>query len=472
MMNWLLFFLLFISFVRCRSVEPVPIVVPPDPVTASQASLVSVQATGATSAEVIVKAIRTESNGWRLTARNTGGQVVTLTPATAIPVRKDSWLPVLFSLTSLTATGLVAGQTYQFRLDFLLAGRDSVTALRSYTHRPDPLPTERGLRWTRLAHAAFDGGDYTGCPVAVDGICDPNPMNGCGNPAMGAFLGNQVQLLRYAGPNAATMQLWYYDRASDSWPQFPGFIYGPPRRQMIQYNLYYQNVDRHYFVGLGYQTEERAPSKYFFYRDMLAIFPDRNKASAVLPPYEGEDGEVVFFTTTDEAYFLTQNGSPAMRSIDAIFTQTIRAPLPEPPGTLATFSIRNVGYVVNQRPGQPTRLWAYNPATDSWTKRADFPGDARQRGSAFALARKGYFGLGLSPDGRGLRDLWQYDPVTDRWRYVTDYPGQGNQFLAVFSAPDGAKPERAYMGWGYEAQLTDKGFNRVVGCTDWWELTP
>jgi len=376
-------------------------------------------------------------------------------------------LSPLFSLSTFIADNLVAGQTYQFQLDFQFAGRDSITALRTYTHRPTTSP-----RWTRLAHAAFEGGDYTGCPVAVDGICDPNPMNGCGNPSTGAFVGNKVQLLRYAGPDANRMQLWYYDRATNSWPTFPGLIYGPPRPQMIQYNLYFQNVERYYFVGLGYQSEERAPSKYFFYRDMLAVFPDRNRQSAVLPLYGGEDGEIAFFITTDEAYFLTQNGSPSMRSIHADFTQTVRAPLPEAPGTLATFSIRNIGYVVNQRPGQSVHLWAYDPVADSWSRKADFPGTIRQRGAAFSLARKGYFGVGLTYDGQGLRDIWQYDPLADRWQYVTDYPGQGHQFLAVFSAPDGAKPERAYLGWGYEAQLTSKGFNRIVGCTDWWELTP
>jgi hypothetical protein len=161
-----------------------------------------------------------------------------------------------------------------------------------------------------------------------------------------------------------------------------------------------------------------------------------------------------------------------MRSIHAQFDQTVRAPLPEPIGTLATFSIRNIGYVVNQRLGQPVRLWAYNPATDAWTRKADFPGAARSRGTGFAMARRGYFGLGLADDGQGLRDLWQYDPTADQWQYITDYPGQGNQLLAVFSAPDGAKPERAYLGWGYEAQQTSTGVNRVVGCTDWWELTP
>lgn len=442
----------------CRPTEDIPLIRAADPLTASQASLVSIQATGAASAEVIVKGIRLRPSDWQLTARSDGGSSVAITAGETSNITN-------FELTTLRLNGLVAGQTYQLRLSFRFAEVDSITALRTYAHR---LPTSP--RWTRLAHASFSGGDYTGFPVAMDGICGANPDNGCGHPGTGAYVGKQVQILRYSGPQNGRLDLKYYDRATDSWPLFPATVSLTPRHGVFQYNLFYLGVDRYRFTGLGYITEERAPSKYYYYRDMFAVFPV--KGSQVIPSYEGEDGELVFFTTTDEAYFLTQNGSPAMRSIHADFTQTVRAPLPEPPGTLVTFSIRNIGYVVNQRPGQAVRLWAYDPKTDAWTRKADFPGAVRSRGVGFALARMGYFGLGLTPDSRGLRDLWQYDPVADRWQYVTDYPGQGNQLLAVFSAPDGAKPERAYLGWGYESQRTSTGVNRVVGCTDWWELTP
>ncbi|WP_128546645.1 kelch repeat-containing protein [Larkinella soli] len=431
----------------------------PDPVTAAQASLVSILAIGPTSAEVIVKSIRLEAAGWRLTARSPEGSTLPIPSGETTDLKE-------FRLTTLRLDGLVGGQTYQFRLAFRFAEQDSITAIRSYTHRLSTSP-----HWTRLAHAAFSGGDYTACPVAVDGICGSNPDNGCGHPGIGAYVGNRVQLLRYAGPQQDRLDTRIYDRATDSWPFFAGGENRTPRQGMIQYNLFhFKGVDRYQFSGLGYITEERAPGKYFYYHDMSVQLPVGG--SPVYPLYGGEDGEVAFFMTTDEAYFLTQNGSPAMRSIHATFTQTVRAPLPEPPGTLATFSIRNIGYVVNQRPGLPTRLWAYDPAIDVWTRRADFPGPSRRRGTAFSLARNGYFGLGLTPDGQGLRDLWRYDPGTDRWQYVTEYPGQGNQLLAVFSAPDGAKPQRAYLGWGYEAQRTGTGVNRIVGCTDWWELTP
>ncbi|UFH53145.1 hypothetical protein [Spirosoma sp. KNUC1025] len=429
-----------------------------DPVTASQASLVSVQPTGNTSAEVIVKSIRLEPSDWQLLATSADGNNPVLTSGETKPLSD-------FKLTTLQLSGLAVGKTYQFRLSFRFAEQDTLTAIRLYTHRLDTSP-----RWTRLAHASFSGGDYTAYPVAVDGICGPNPFNGCGNPGTGAYVGNIVQLLRYPGTLGAHMEIKRYDRASDSWPFYAGSDIREPRHRMVQYNLFFNGVDRYQFSGLGYLTEERAPSKYYYYRSMSAIFPVGG--SPVFPLYGGEEGELAFFTTTDEAYFLTQNGSPAMRSIHADFTQTVRAPLPESPGTLATFSIRNIGYVVNQYPGQPTRLWAYDPTVDRWTQKADFPGAARSRGVGFSLAQRGYFGLGLMPDGKGLRDLWQYDPLTDRWQYVTNYPGQGNQLMAVFSAPEGAKPERAYLGWGYEAQAISTGVNRIVGCTDWWELTP
>ena len=457
--RWYLVLLSLGGVSSCRTAEVIAPVVASDPLTASQASLVSVRATGTTSAEVVVKSIRLDASGWQITASTTGGGNLALTPG------ETKILPD-FRLTTMQLNGLTVGQTVQFRLAFRFADQDSLTAVRTYTHRLDTSP-----RWTRLAHASFSGGDHTGYPVAMDGICGENPLNGCGHPGVGAYVGNQVQLLRYPGTGSRikAMDVKYYDRPTDSWIYYAAPVPKYPRHAVLQYNLFFQGVDRYRFTGLGYITEEQAPGKYFYYRDMFAIFPV--KGSAVIPGYEGEDGELAFFTTTEDAYFLTQNGSSAMRSIHADFTQTVRAPLPEPPGTLATFSIRNIGYVVNQREGQPIRLWAYDPNTNAWTKRADFPGMARDRGVGFALARNGYFGLGLTPDGQGLRDLWRYDPIADHWQYITEYPGQGNQFVAVFGAPDGAKPERAYLGWGYEAQRTSTGANRIVGCTDWWELT-
>ncbi len=65
-------------------------------------------------------------------------------------------------------------------------------------------------------------------------------------------------------------------------------------------------------------------------------------------------------------------------------------------------------------------LWEYDPATDSWTQKADVPGSqGRTYAVAFAINGKGYIGLGVegynSINSKFLDDLWEYDPVANTW---------------------------------------------------------
>lgn len=423
--------------ISCRMDEPALTILGSDS-PPPQVSLVSVQSVSNSQAEILVKATQSmTSKSWEITAQNLGGQTVSLT-------KGEEQTVGAFTLTILRASGLAANQTYRFVLRFKFNNQDSVTALRYYTHRTN------GPTWQRLAHAPLDGGDYTGYPVADK------------------F--SNILIGRYAGSNL--MQAWYYNPPFDRWQQISASLLKiQPRRGLIQFNLFFHG-DLHYFYGLGYAVNEQASSNLFYYHDLWTIIGSYD--GIVVPQYEGEDGEVAFFITTDEvtktdeAYFLTQNGSPATRSINANFPQVPRASLPEAPGTLATFTVNNIGYVVNQRPGQPIHLWAYNPQSDRWQQRADFPGIERNRGAGFAVGGQGYYGLGAAVvDQRGLRDLWRYDPGKDRWQYVTDYPGQGNRYLAVLNAPD-----QVYIGWGYESQSTATSVIRQVACTDWWAFKP
>ncbi|MVM35474.1 hypothetical protein GO755_35965 [Spirosoma sp. HMF4905] len=430
-----------LTLAGCKSANLVP-VVSVDPSALPQASLVSIQAVTSSEAELVLK--RTQgfpTNAWRLTLRDTTGQSIELTQGDDLNLGS-------FSLIPLQAKGLINNRTYQAELRFLLNYQDSVTALRTYTHRSSD------LNWKRLPHAPLVGGDFTAYPVTDE------------------F--NNIVLARYAG--ADQMQVWQYVSANNGWiqaAQDPGItklLKIQPRRGVLQFNLFFKS-DRHYFYGLGYAINEQGASRFFYYHDLWCIIA--GKDGLVVPTYEGEEGEVAFFiakdelSDTDQAYFLTQNGTPAMRSINADFPQLACAPLPEAPGTLATFTVNNVGYVVNQSPGQPVHLWAYNPRTDTWQQRANFPGTPRSRGVGFSLQGKGYYGLGAAvSDQAGLRDLWQYDPTTDQWQYATQYPGQGNRYVAVLSTAD-----RVYLGWGYESQRTTTGI-RQVACTDWWTFQP
>ena len=83
-----------------------------------------------------------------------------------------------------------------------------------------------------------------------------------------------------------------------------------------------------------------------------------------------------------------------------------------------TFTIHNKVYaalgVVFDPENPPTEkadFWAYDPAADKWTKKADTGGGLRWLGSGFAVGAKGYVGLGTGNIYDALKaDFWEYTP--------------------------------------------------------------
>lgn len=441
-MRRLLFFLIagiLVGHWSCQTaVEPAS-VINTQTVLPDQAALVSVQSTGSSTAEVIVKLTTTiRRTDWQLTVLNSAGNGTNPTLSEGSIEQLD-----LFNLTTFKLSNLSAGQTYRLQLGFLYNQKDTITVERIYTHTTyNP--------WKRLAHLVFNDGLYTGS--VIDRSDD--------------LSGQLVRLTRYVDDDQWQSNVYSYRTNQWFTTDAPSL---PPRRGMVEYNVFFQGKDLAYFYGLGYLVNDEIPGKYAYQRDMYAIL--NGFFTDVIPFYGGQPGELAYFITTEWAYFLTNNGSPAMRRIYADLDQEERAPLPEAPGVLATFSIGEMGYVVNQAPGQQPHLFAYDSETDVWTRKADFPGKARSRGIGFSVKNKGYYGLGTDANQQGLRDLWQYDPATDQWQYHTDYPGQGNTYVVVFSPSN--KQTRTYIGFGYENQTrTDSPAIRIVGCTDFWEFAP
>jgi hypothetical protein len=58
----------------------------------------------------------------------------------------------------------------------------------------------------------------------------------------------------------------------------------------------------------------------------------------------------------------------------------------------------------------------------TWQKLSDFPANGRVGGSGFATGGKLYFGTGLAPDLYPMKDFWEYDPSTDSWTRKADFP--------------------------------------------------
>ncbi len=76
-----------------------------------------------------------------------------------------------------------------------------------------------------------------------------------------------------------------------------------------------------------------------------------------------------------------------------------------------------------------------------WFQKASFGGVGRHRSVGIAIGNKGYIGTG-HVNGTGVdisyKDWWQYDPASDSWTQKADFPvsGLGEQKRVVMSAED------------------------------------
>jgi N-acetylneuraminic acid mutarotase len=88
------------------------------------------------------------------------------------------------------------------------------------------------------------------------------------------------------------------------------------------------------------------------------------------------------------------------------------------------FGINDIGYIVTgteyQTDVRTKSFYSYDPVTDTWTQKDDFPGAARSFGIGEVYNGKAYFGFGLG--SAAFNDLWVYDPVTDVWEELPSCP--------------------------------------------------
>ena len=81
-----------------------------------------------------------------------------------------------------------------------------------------------------------------------------------------------------------------------------------------------------------------------------------------------------------------------------------------------------------------------------WTRKADFPGEARILAVGFSIGTKGFIGVGSGKNGAGataLSDFWQWDQITNTWSQKPDYGGGPARAAVGFSIGD-----KGYIGTG------------------------
>lgn len=110
--------------------------------------------------------------------------------------------------------------------------------------------------------------------------------------------------------------------------------------------------------------------------------------------------------------------------------------------------------------------WEFNPADDTWTQKANFPGVARTNPVAFSIGEKIYAGLGYEygygTDAHKLyKDFYQYDASSNTWTKKNDFTGAGRMYSSYTSSAD-----KGYMIGG------DDGTGAVTFLNEAWEYNP
>lgn len=105
-------------------------------------------------------------------------------------------------------------------------------------------------------------------------------------------------------------------------------------------------------------------------------------------------------------------------------------------------------------------LWEYDPATDTWTQKANFPPGDRNTAVGFSIGSKGYVGTGSSLNNVKYRDFWEYDPFNNTWVQIADLPAIARTYASGFSI--GTK---GYCGMGMDSTAT-------IALDDFWEYDP
>lgn len=117
------------------------------------------------------------------------------------------------------------------------------------------------------------------------------------------------------------------------------------------------------------------------------------------------------------------------------------------------FTIGSTGYALLR----DNSLWAYNPNTNTWSRKADFPGLARTICNAVIVNNKGLVGSGKKLPSTYFSDFWFYDPTSDSWSAAT------NIYKTRYSILGFAVNNKAYFGYGHNATNT---------FTDFYEYDP
>lgn len=104
----------------------------------------------------------------------------------------------------------------------------------------------------------------------------------------------------------------------------------------------------------------------------------------------------------------------------------------------------------------------------AWIQRTSFPGDGRHRASGFSIGNRGYLGIGhVNGNSASInyKDWWEYDPASDSWSQKADYPTVNYGAIAFATSTRGYVGGGAFLaGQFYEFNPQANTWTAVANC--------
>jgi hypothetical protein len=239
--------------------------------------------------------------------------------------------------------------------------------------------------------------------------------------------------------NTLSTDLWEYDTVTNSWQQKADFG-GTPRYHAVGFS-----IGNRGYIGTG--RDPAYKSDFWEYNPSTNTWTQKADVGFARVYATG-------FATSTKGYIGTgYDGSyhNSFRQYDPVSNTWTDMP-PFPGAGLAfdaSFSINGKGYVgTGYNPGdgmESNELWEYDPAITTWTPKADlawiFGSLARQGAVGFSIGTKGYIGTGYR--GTFYKDFWEYNPATNTWTKKADFGGTARYWATGFSIGD-----KGYIGTG------------------------
>ena len=235
---------------------------------------------------------------------------------------------------------------------------------------------------------------------------------------------------------------WEYDPVADQWTRKANFL----KQLTIMSGL---TVN-----GMGYLGMGKIASSYNL--NLYRYDPVNDTwATMALKPGTGSGMKSPAFVIDDKAYFTEYFDLYEYHAATNKWSQKSSMFAGGYFGGGIAFTIDSKGYfgigdLIGN--GYINSFYMYDPISNTWTKKSDFPGELRSSAIGFSLPNgKGYVGMGYSD--KYLKDMWEYDPVTNQWTRIEDFPGSERYDPVVFII--GSK---VYIGTGYSNGIHLKDF--------------